>query len=44
MLSVLRHTLRGYRTALALVGVGLFALMLLVVYTFEALGGLETVG
>ena len=39
MISVFRHTLRGYRTALALVGLGVFGLTLLIVYIFEAFGG-----
>ena len=41
MISVFRHTLRGYRTALALVGLGVFGLTLLIVYIFEAFGGVE---
>ena len=41
MVSVFRQTLRGYRMALFLVGLGLFALTLLVVYSFQAFGGIE---
>ena len=41
MLSVLRQTARVYRTGLIAVAAGLFAVSMVIVYTFEALGGLE---
>ena len=41
MTDIFLRTFQGYRMALLLVGLGLFALTLLIVYTFEAFGGLE---
>ena len=41
MPSVFWQALAGYRVALILVGLGLFGLSLLVVYTFRSLGGIE---
>lgn len=41
MRSVFAQTLWGYRTGIALTAVGLFAISLLIVYTFDAFGGVE---
>ncbi len=41
MLSVFRQSLFGYRTGIGLVSFGLFAISLLIVYTFDAFGGIE---
>ena len=39
--SVFRETMRGHRVGLASVSLGLFVMSLIIVYTFDALGGLE---
>ena len=41
MLSVFVHSMRGYRTGIVLTAAGLFTISLLIVYIFEAFGGLE---
>lgn len=41
MRSVFRQTFRAYRIGLLAVAVGLFAVSMVIVYTFEAFGGLE---
>jgi ABC-2 type transport system permease protein len=41
VISVFTHTLWGYRVGIALTALGLFAINLLIVYTFEAFGGME---
>ena len=41
MISVFLHTLRSHRTGLFAVSVGLFLMSLIIVYTFDAFGGLE---
>ncbi|MDE2838586.1 MAG: ABC transporter permease subunit [Chloroflexota bacterium] len=41
MVSVFAHTLRSHRTGLFAVSVGLFLMSLIIVYTFDAFGGLE---
>ena len=44
MLSVFRQTFRAYRAGLLAVCAGLAAVSLVIVYTFEAFGGLEAFG
>lgn len=39
--SIFAETLRGYRTGLAALSAGLFAVSLVIVYTFDAFGGVE---
>ena len=39
MIEVFRQSLNGYRVGLAAVSLGLFAISLIIVYTFEAFGG-----
>lgn len=39
MISVFRHSLLGYRAGIGLVSLGLFGVSLLLVYTFDAFGG-----
>ena len=39
--SVFLETMRGHRVGLASVSLGLFVMSLIIVYTFDALGGLE---
>ena len=41
MIEVLRQSLVGYRTGLVSVSLGLFTISVIIVYTFEAFGGLE---
>ena len=43
MISLFANTLWSYRTGIALTALGLFAINLLIVYTFEAFGGIEAV-
>ena len=41
MISVFAHTLRSHRTGLFAVSVGLFLMSLIIVYTFDAFGGVD---